>query len=342
MHEADIGIVRSQMTTNVFIDTNVLLSFYHLTSDDLEELNKLAVLLERNEITLWLTEQVKSEFWRNRENKIADALKGLKQQRLNLQFPQLSRGYDEYTELRELQRRYGEKHARLLQKIGEDAENHTLKADETIRRLFQNAYDIPLSSQIVDKARDRVQIGNPPGKRNSLGDAINWETLLEEVPPGEGLHFITDDQDYFSSLDESKFNEFLLREWSATTTASFSFYRRLSTFFEDNFPDIKLAAELEKEFLIQKLAASASFAETHTTISKLNSYTEFTADQVNEFADAAIMNDQILLILRDSDVSDFLKSVVAMHRPRMHQQNLLLLTELLGDVGEEVASPSDA
>lgn len=32
---------------NLFIDTNVLLSFYHVSSDDLEELEKLVVLLEQ-------------------------------------------------------------------------------------------------------------------------------------------------------------------------------------------------------------------------------------------------------------------------------------------------------
>jgi hypothetical protein len=72
---------------NLFIDTNVLLSFYHLTNDDLEELSKLAVLLRNRQVQLFLPEQVADEFRRNRENKIADSLKRLRDQKLNLQFP---------------------------------------------------------------------------------------------------------------------------------------------------------------------------------------------------------------------------------------------------------------
>ena len=61
----------------LFIDTNILLSFYHLSSDDLEELRKLIALIDTGQITLVVTEQVKDEFFRNRGAKIADAMKEL-------------------------------------------------------------------------------------------------------------------------------------------------------------------------------------------------------------------------------------------------------------------------
>ena len=47
---------------------------YHFSNDDLEELRKLRVLLEREEVILYLPQQVVEEFWRNREGKIFDAL----------------------------------------------------------------------------------------------------------------------------------------------------------------------------------------------------------------------------------------------------------------------------
>jgi predicted nucleic acid-binding protein len=50
----------------LFTDTNILLSFYHLSSDDLEELRKLIVLIDNKQIVLVLTDQVKDEFFRNR------------------------------------------------------------------------------------------------------------------------------------------------------------------------------------------------------------------------------------------------------------------------------------
>lgn len=51
---------------SIFIDTNVYLSFYHLSCDDLEELKKLTVLVRESKAILLLTDQVMDEFHRNR------------------------------------------------------------------------------------------------------------------------------------------------------------------------------------------------------------------------------------------------------------------------------------
>lgn len=81
---------------NVFIDTNIYLTFFHLSHDDLEELNKVFVLQKSNNITLWMTDQVVEEFRRNREAKLADALKRFSEERLNNQIPQMVKEYPEY------------------------------------------------------------------------------------------------------------------------------------------------------------------------------------------------------------------------------------------------------
>lgn len=117
---------------NVFIDANIFLAFYHFTSDDLEELKKLGVLLQNRRVRLFLPEQVIQEFRRNREAKIADALRKFREQRLNLQFPQFCKDYEEYERLRQLQRSYSEAHAALLAKVIKDIQAQNLKADEII------------------------------------------------------------------------------------------------------------------------------------------------------------------------------------------------------------------
>ena len=101
---------------NIFIDTNIFLSFYHFSNDDLEELNKLSLLLQQGKTKLYLPEQVVQEFRRNRDNKIADALKQLREQKLDLRFPQFCKEYDEYENLRQLQRSYSKLHAELIKK----------------------------------------------------------------------------------------------------------------------------------------------------------------------------------------------------------------------------------
>ena len=56
-------------------------------------------------------------------------------------------------------------------------------------------------------------MGNPPGKDNKYGDAVNWECLLDNVPNGEDLYFISADKDYRSLIHHENMNPFLIKEW---------------------------------------------------------------------------------------------------------------------------------
>ena len=97
----------------LFIDTNIFLNFYHLSKDDLEELRKLVALVAEGTITLYLPEQVINEFYRNRDAKLADALKKFQQEHLNNQFPQICKEYTEYTEMRKSSTKYNKAKSRL-------------------------------------------------------------------------------------------------------------------------------------------------------------------------------------------------------------------------------------
>lgn len=317
---------------NIFIDTNVFLSFYHLSSDDLEELKKLAVLARQGEVTLLLPEQVVDEFRRNRAGKIADAVKRLRDQRLALQFPQICKQYEEYEKLREAQREYEKHHAKLIERIEADVSSNSLEADAVIEELFEVAQMIPNSSSLIEKARLRMDLGNPPGKKGSLGDAINWEALLETVPDDEDLYFITDDKDYFSPLDAESMNPYLLHEWSENKFSALHTYKRLSSFFRDQFPDIELASELEKDLLIQYLASNSSFAQTHVVVSKLSRFSDFTQAQVNEIVAAAVTNNQIYWIVHDPDVHQFLTAVVNGREDQIDPDNLRRLQYVLEEL----------
>lgn len=189
----------------------------------------------------------------------------------------------------------------------------TLKADQKIDELFRKAQLIETTPDLVGKARLRMDVRNPPGKDGSLGDAINWEALLESVPDEEKLYLVADDKDYYSVLDDSKLKEFLIDEWQETKSEDVQFYRRLSQFFKEHYPDIKLASELEKELTIRALVNSGNFASTHSAISKLEKYAEFNKSQANELAQVCFTNDQIGWILSDQDVYDFYKMLLDSH-----------------------------
>lgn len=80
---------------NLFIDSNIWLSLYHFTSDDLTQFEKLKDFLDKD-IRLWIPHQVYDEVLRNREAKIQDAFK--KFEFSKIQYPVFCRQYDEYTQ----------------------------------------------------------------------------------------------------------------------------------------------------------------------------------------------------------------------------------------------------
>lgn len=299
------------MATNLFIDTNIFLSFYHLAGEDLEELKKLVVLIEKGKVQLLLPTQVRSEFDRNRDAKIADALRHLRDQKLNFKFPQLSKGYDEYASLRKLQKNYEKTHAKLLEKIQTDTDSNSLAADKLVRKLFKLATDLEATEEHLAKARLRMDLGNPPGKKGSLGDAINWETLLAADLDSDDLHFVTEDRDYFSPLNPDEFDSFLTKEWADNGFfPELVVYKKLSGFFKAKFPEIKLASEIDKDLLIAQLAGSGSFAKTHSVVAELSQFSDFSVSQVDAILAAAVSNHQVGWIVGDADVKTFLQSII--------------------------------
>jgi len=294
----------------IFIDTNIFLSFYHFSNDDLEELAKLSVLLEKDEVVLYLPEQIIHEFQRNRDNKIADALKQFSAQKLDFRFPQFLKEYEEFENLRELQRYYSKVHAKLYEKAIEDIQARNLKADKVIQDLFDKGLIWKIDDEVLELARTRIEVGNPPGKKGSLGDALNWEVLLRIFPGEDDLYFISDDKDYFSQINSNLFNPFLLQEWQSKKGSKIICYKSLSGFFKDHFPTITLASEIEKDLRIQQLANSSSFTKTHSIISKLNNYPEFTIAQVNALVDGGSVNSQVYWIINDLDVKSFFQKII--------------------------------
>ena len=77
---------------NLFIDTNIWLSLYHFTNDDLNQFNKLKDLLD-DEVRLFVPRQVKDEITRNRESKLKDALSSFEIK--DIKYPAFCKEYGE-------------------------------------------------------------------------------------------------------------------------------------------------------------------------------------------------------------------------------------------------------
>ncbi len=278
---------------NLFIDTNIFLNFYHFSSDDIERLKELIALVNQTrEIKLFIPSQVVDEFNRNRENKISDALKKFSSSITTISIPNMVSAYDEGKKIKSNNETNLKLKEELTKKLFEDIRNKTLAADRLIQKLFKNRIEIEAND--FNKAKIRVELGNPPGKNKSIGDAVNWEFLLRIIPNKEDVHLIAFDKDYSSALNLNLFSFFLQGEWNEKKDSQVIFYRSLSSFIKTNFPKIKLTDEYIKERKIEFFAESLSFDVARKRLKELVSiYSDFTDEQIKKIVKASIVNDQI-------------------------------------------------
>ena len=193
--------------------------------------------------------------------------------------------------------------------VRDDAADEAFEADNVIAKLFRLANKIEVSDELYQKAKRRVDLGNPPGKRGSLGDAVNWEALLSRLDKTQDFYFVTEDRDYRSMVNPDQFLPYLRDEYERGFGV-LRYYRKLSDYLSERYPTILLGHEVEKDLVIRELQARTSFASTHLLIAKLSGFSDFTLEQAFDLANAAETNCQVGLILDDRDVFAFYSSLI--------------------------------
>lgn len=294
---------------NLFMDAQIWLSWYSFSSNDLKQFSKLKDCIANKEVNIIITDQIVDEVNRNRENKLHDVID--KTKAINFNIPVLYQGYTkEHALFKKQLKDLRDLNTNIQEKIEKDIIEQTLPQDVLIKELFSLSTTLKTNQDIIDKAilRFRV-IGNPPGKDNKCGDAINWETLLSEYNFGD-LFFISDDKDYKSVLDKNRLNQYLENEWVSRKKSKIYFYENLNEFFARHLSDIKLTTTKKQDELIKELADSCSFIETHRIISKMAKYTDWNETQVSAICNIALYNSQVYSIIQDDDVFDFLFKIV--------------------------------
>lgn len=321
---------------HVFIDTNILLNFFHYSKDELDALNNVFASHKHGAATVHLTEQVCNEFRRNRENKIKDALKRFRDTRFTPQFPSFMKGYEEYGAIRTMSDQLQELQKGILEKVEKAISEQTLLADRLIGEIFAKQKVAAVTRMVYETASMRHSLGNPPGKNNSLGDAVNWTILLASVPDKEDLHIISEDGDFYSALNEGRVHGFLLEEWKREKSGALFAYRTLSAFMEEHFDGVAFAFDKDKEALIEELRTAGGFVVTHGLIAKLEDYQYFSAKEVARILDAAEENNQFGWIVTDNDVSDFLNRVAVPHMEGLSEAHKAILTKVINEKKERV------
>lgn len=324
---------------HVFIDTNILLNFFHFTKEEIDALSNVFASHEHGAATVHLTEQVCDEFSRNRENKIKDALKKFKDVKFAAQLPAFMKQYEEYEQIRQKSAELQELAKAISQKVDSDVVEMGLLTDVLIKDIFTKSNPIPTTPELFARAQMRVLLGNPPGKNGSMGDSVNWIALLDTVPDGENIHVISEDGDYYSTLDENRPHPFLKSEWNTKKHAELFVYRTLSSFLKEHFDGVAFSYDKDKDALIESLAESGAFAVTHNLIAKLEQFGYFSLKEVQRILAAAVANNQFGWIVTDEDVYKFLKRVAV---PRMGALTDVEQIGLLQEMLESKAAQNDA
>jgi len=268
---------------HLFIDTNRYLTLYGFSKQTLEEIKKLIALIKQSKIILYLPEQVENEFKRNREGYlqlIYEKIKSLVVQFGESEIPEILKNEDELEGkvkvIIESQKTIKEKNEQI-KSAAEEIEKKFLKkikensflVDEIISEIFSIAKKIPCNKKIFNKATTRFRLGNPPGKKNSYGDSVIWESLLEEVAEGENLHFVGFNSDFKSKINRTEFSPFLLEEWSKKKKSKIIPFQHLGDFTKSQIPEIEhpdkiieSEYETENEYLLSSDALNRAMRNT--------------------------------------------------------------------------------
>jgi predicted nucleic acid-binding protein len=272
----------------VFIDTNVYLTFFSFTEEDLEELRKLRVAIENREVRLWTTRHVKDELQRNREARVAQSLDAIRKLKPGGKVPQMARNLADFGAFIAARRQFEQQLNALDEQLPAEFFDGTPAADRVLKELLGVATEIVMTEDVVEAARRRAELGRPRGKPGSLGDAINWECLLAKCPSGHDLHLVTEDLDFASKVNRERVSTYLNDEWRRLKGSQIVLHSRISSFFKARFPAIELASEFEKELRIRALVSSNSFESTHRAVAGLAGYTDYTPQQVRYLVEGAL------------------------------------------------------
>lgn len=295
---------------HVFIDTNVLLRFYAYSDDTLNEVEKLVAIQKSGGINLLNTEQIIEEHYRNRDKELSESIKKLESIASSLQIPRFADHYEEAGLLKQALKSAKDAKTNLLNKLKMELFNGNLRADKVIEDLCSSSVVLTRTDEIVGRARLRKELGNPPGKKDSLGDQINWEILLANVPEGSDLHLVSKDGDFKASVFDAVPNYFLKKEWLKSKGGNIFLYAGLAEFAKEHFPAIDLPTDAIKQSSIQKLKDSTSFAQTHDAIAELNlMVNDLNKSETISFFTIILENQQVKWIIEDEDINSFYKSL---------------------------------
>ncbi len=208
--------------TKVFIDTNIFLGLYESNEDTLEIFKDI----EKLESKLVFSRQVYDEFLRNRDQILRKLRHDIKTvNKIGMHSTSLIKSVTEYEQLKKIKVDFNTINQLLIQNVEEMTVD---SSKDPIFSQFIRLYNstsvmrIEKSETLIQRAFFRKLAGNPPisSKKDTIGDEIIWESLLEHIT--DDLILISRDNTY------KKYSTFLINEYRNKTGKSLSITETLS------------------------------------------------------------------------------------------------------------------
>lgn len=197
--------------TKIFMDTNIFLGLYESSKDTIEIFKDI----EKLQSKLVFSRQVYDEFLRNRDQILRRLINGLETvNKVEMHSTSLIQSSTEYKQLKEIKTDFNKVNQSLIQKIKEMSVDNS---KDPIFSQFTQLYNstsvmrIERSDTLIHRAFLRKLAGNPPisSKKDTIGDEIIWESLLEHVV--DDLILISRDSTY------KEYSTFLIDEYRNRT-----------------------------------------------------------------------------------------------------------------------------
>jgi hypothetical protein len=314
---------------HIFIDANVLVSFFEIKPGSLSDLEKLISVVKFGSATLWLPEQTKREFWRNREKNIKKSIQEFEQGQSLGNPPLLVRENPQFGDLVRKSKEVDEIKRGIAKAIKNEIDKQATYADTIIRKLFEISKPIDTDNdEIFNAAWRRAQCHLPPGKNDDIGDRLCWVGLLKTLPESAALHIVSDDADYKNEGFSDDVRPYLEYEWKQKKKGEVKLWERTSQFLVANFPDAANAIEMEKLILAKGLKDSFNYANTHQIISQLSALRNFNNEQSRLISEAIIENTQVRDIRLDVDVKKFYLDFIELHKEKIDDDLLAKINKL--------------
>lgn len=224
----------------IFIDTNIFLDFYRLSTDVQIEFLKL---IKKNSGIIIFGTQVLMEYKKNRRKEILNTIANLKMGIENIQYPAILREND-LKSIKELQSKIKEIHTQKIEKFNkiyadpyaEDEVFTTVELLEDENSPYFLSERNNKSEEIYELAKKRFLCGYPPRKKDdtTLGDAINWEwTVACSISSNKDIIIVSRDGDYGKRHNgEFYLNDWLLHEFRKRTGKKIVLTSELSKAFD--------------------------------------------------------------------------------------------------------------